>query len=155
MFLRSFLLYSHLTRTKSSSSWRLGFTQNLRRIRRTNNFSYSKCEDVERGLKHQYIESKAYNNNENELKSQSNNNLIQEDNKSTATNSRCSVYIRRVLKAVASLLVLVLASFIALKMDNVYYAILLALIALISIVFITGSQRWFYIAGVTAKRDLV
>lgn len=150
MFLRSFLLYSHLTRSKSS--WRLGFTQNLRRIRRFNNSLYSKCEDVEKGLKHQYIENKAYNNNENELKSTSNNNLIQD--KSTTETSRCSVYIRRGLKAVASLLVLILASFIALKMDNIYYAILLLLIALLSIVFISGVQRWFYIAAVTFKRDM-
>lgn len=152
MFLKSFLLYSHLARSKSS--WRLGITQNLRRVRRFNNNSlYSKCEDVEKGLKHQYIHNKAYNNNENELKSSSNN-LI-EERKACKESSRCSVYIRRALKAVASLLILMLASFIAISMGNIYYAILSVLIALVSIVFITGVQRWFYIAGVTAKRDTV
>lgn len=151
MFLKNFLLYSHLARSKSS--WRLGITQNLRRIRRFNNSLYSKCEDVEQGLKHQYIHNKAYNNNENELKS-SNNNLIQ-DSKSCKEASRCSVYIKRALKAVVSLLILLLASFIAISMGNIYYAILSLFIALVSIVFITGIQRWFYIAAVTSKRDVM
>lgn len=149
MFLKNFLLYSHIARSKSS--WRLGIAQSFRSFRRYNKSLYFKCEDVEKGLKHQYNDNKAYNNNENELKTSSNN-LLQ-DNSHSNEKSRSSVYIRRGLKAVASLIVLLLASFIAFTMDNIYYSILAIFIGLISIIFITGKWKWFHIAAVTAKRD--
>jgi magnesium-transporting ATPase (P-type) len=128
----------------------LGITQSFRSYRRYNKSLYFKCEDVEKGLKHQYNDNKAYNNNENELKT-SCNNLLQDN---TFEESQSSVYTRRALKAVASLIVILVASFIAYTMENIYYTILAIFIALVSIIFITGKWRWFYIAAVTAKRDV-
>lgn len=143
MFLRNFLLFSHIVK-----SWRSTFGFNLRRFRRFNNSLYFKCEDVEKGLKHQYIQSKTYNNNENEVKS-STNKLVD-----GSGSSNSSVYVRRGLKAVSSLIVISLASFIAYYMDNLLYGLISIFVAIVTIVFISGHWRWFYIAAVTGPRDL-
>jgi hypothetical protein len=143
MFLRNFLLFSHVVKSWRSSS----FAYNIRRFRRFNNSLYFKCDDdVERGLKHQYIENKAYNNNENEVKSNGSNKLVDD---SGASNN--SLYI---VKAVSSLIVLSLASFIAFYMDNWIYGLISIYIGIITVLFITGKWRWFYIAAVTGPRDL-
>lgn len=143
MFLRNFLLFSHIVK-----SWRSSLSFSIRRFRRFNNSLYFKCDDVERGLKHQYIEKKTYNNNENEVKT-SKNNLVD-----SSESSNSSVYIRRGLKAVSSLLVISLASFIAFHMDNLIYGLISIFVAIVTVLFITGKWRWFYIAAVTGPRDL-
>lgn len=144
MFLRNFLLLSNVTK-----SWRSPFNYNkIRRFRRFNDSLYFKCEDVEKGLKHQYIQSKTYNNNENELKSSSNK-LVE-----GSGSSNSSVYVRRGLKAVSSLIVISLASFIAYSMDNWIYGLISIWVGIVTVLFITGKWRWFYIAAVTTPRDL-
>lgn len=145
MFLRNFLLFSQV-----NASWRYNISHRLsRRFRRFNKSLYFKCgDDVEKGLKQQYIQSKTTtfnNNNENETKSKL------EENGGSSNNS---VYFRRGLKTVSSLLVISLASFIAYThMDNLLYGIISIFIALVTVLFITGKWRWFYIATVTTPRD--
>lgn len=132
---------------KVVKTWR---SCNIRRLRCFNNSLYFKCDDVEQGLKQQYIESKAYNNNENEVKT-SNNSLLNHH----AGSSKSSVYIQRGLKAVSSLIIISLASYIAYcHMDNLFYGFLSIFIAIVTILFITGKWKWFYIAAVTTPRDL-
>lgn len=147
MFLRNFLLFSQF-----NASWRYNISYKLsRRFRRFNNsLSFKSGDDVEKGLKQQYIQSKtSYNNNENEVKS-STNKLVEG---SGSNNS--SVYVRRGLKTVSSLIVISLALFISyLHMDNLLYGIISIFVAIVTVLFITGKWRWFYIATVTTPRDL-
>ena len=147
MFLRNFLLFS-----QANASWRYNISYRLsRRFRRFNKSLYFKCgDDVEKGLKQQYIQSKtSINNNDNETRS-STNKLLE-----GGGSSNSSVYVRRGLKTVSSLIVISLASFIAYShMDNFLYGLISIFIAFVTILFITGKWRWFYIAGVTAPRDL-
>jgi hypothetical protein len=100
-------------------------------------------------LKHQYIHSKSYNNNENEVKS----------NRSSSTNidgsSNRSVYVRLGLKAVSSLLIISFAIFITLYMDNLIFGLVSVFVAVVTVLFITGHWRWFYVAAVTAPRDIM
>lgn len=143
MFFRNLVLFSHVVK-----SWRSSLSYSIRRFRRFNNSLYFKCDDVEKGLKQQYIQSKTYNNNENEVKSSSNK-LVE-----GSGSSNRSVYVRRGLKAVGCLVVISLASFIAIYMDNLIYGSIAIAIAVISVIFITGAWRWMYIATVTAPRDV-
>lgn len=69
--------------------------------------------------------------------------------------SNSSVYIRRGLKAVSSLIVISLASFLAFHMDNLLYGLITIFVAIVTVLFITGKWRWFYIATVTGPRDLM
>jgi ABC-type multidrug transport system fused ATPase/permease subunit len=159
MFLRNFLLISNAS--KLSGRWSQALADSIKRYRHRYfnrsyniNKSHSKCEDVERGLKQQYIDSKTqYNNNENEVKTCSRNELLSLGN-SEQTSGK-SVNFRLGLKIVGSLIVIALASFIAFYMDNLTYALLSFFIALLTILLISGYWRWFYIAGVTANRDIV
>lgn len=120
----------------------------IRRFRRFNNSLYFKCDDVERGLKQQYIHNKTYNNNENEEKN-STNKLVD-----GCGSNDSSVYVRRGLKTVSSLIVVCLASFIAYQMDNLIYGLISIFVAVVTVLFITGKWRWFYIAAITTPRDL-
>lgn len=149
MFLRNFLLFSQV-----NASWRYNISYKLsRRFRRFNNSLYFKCgDDVEKGLKQQYIQSKtSYNNNNNENEVKSSTNKLVESRGS----SKSSVYFRRGLKTVSSLLVISLAAFITYThMDNLLYGLISIFIAFWTIVFITGKWRWIYIATVTTPRDV-
>ena len=144
--MRNLLLFSHaVVKTWRSSS----FGYNIRRFRRFNNSLYFKCDDVEKGLKQQYIESKTYNNNENETK-RSTNQLLE----GKSGSSKRSVYVRRGLKTVGSLIAASLAFYITYSMGFFWYGLISIIIALVSILFITGKWRFLYIAAVTAPRDL-
>lgn len=151
MFLKNFLLISNASKLSRWSALALSIKRYRHRFyNRSYNKSRFKCEDVERGLKQQYIDSKTqYNNNENEVNS-SRNELV-----NSKQSSGSSVYLRLGLRIVGSLIVLALATFIAVWMDNLLYAILSFFIALVIIIFITGKWRWFYIAAVTGPRDLM
>jgi hypothetical protein len=100
-------------------------------------------------LKQQYIHSKTYNNNENEVKS---NRSSSSDNDGSGNSS---VYVRLGLKAVSSLLIISLAIFITIYMDNLIIGLISVFVAVVTVLFITGHWRWFYIAAVTAPRDLM
>lgn len=143
MFLRNFLLLSHVAK-----SWRPSLNYSIRKFRRFNNSLYFKCEDVEKGLKQQYIHNKTYNNNENEVKSIKN---VLDD---SSGSSGSSVFVRRGLKTVSSLIIISLASYIVLFMDNFLYGLIAIIVAVVSVLFITGSWRWWYIFFVTVPRDL-
>lgn len=144
MFMRSVLLFSHIAK-----SWRSSYSlRRFHRYRYKNSLYLFKCDDVEKGLKQQYIQAKTYNNNENEVKS-SKNKLVD-----GGGSSNSSVYVRRGLKTVSSLIVISLASFIAYYMDNLIYGLISIFVAIVTVVFITGKWRWFYIAIVTAPRDI-
>lgn len=155
MLKRNLMLFSHVVKP-----WR-SLLKKLRRFNTTtqtkffhrhsfSNFSSFKSGDVEKGLEQQYIESRAYNNNENEVK-RSTNQLL-DSNKS----SESSVYLRRGLKLVACLIVLGIATFITVwQMENwIIYGVVSFVVAIITIIFITGFWRWLYIAAVTTPRDL-
>lgn len=145
MFLRNFMLFSQVVKT-----WRSSFGYNIRMFRRFNNSLYFKCDDVEKGLKQQYIGSKAYNNNDNEVKT-SRNSLLNDGGSSNS-----SVVVRRGLKAVSSLIIISLASYIAYShMDNLLLGIISIFIAIVTVLFVTGIWRWLYIAAITTPRDLM
>lgn len=145
MFLRNFLLLSHVAK-----SWRPSLNYSIRKFRRFNNSLYFKCDDVERGLKQQYIQNKTYNNNENEVKSVRN--KLEESNSS----SNGSVFARRGLKAVSSLIIISLASYIAISMDNFIYGSIAIVIGIVTVLFISGlwTFHWWYIFFATVTRDL-
>lgn len=110
--------------------------------------SEDKLNDVESGLKQQYIESRAYNNNENEVQ-RSRNQLVEEEE------SRSSVYICRGLKAVGSLIFLGIAAALTYFMEPTWiWSLGSFFIATVLIIIITGFWRWMYIAAVTAPRDI-
>lgn len=154
MLKRNLLLFSHAVKP-----WR-SLLKKLRHFNTTTqskffhrhsfrNLFYFKSGDVEKGLEQQYIESKAYNNNENEVK-RSTNQLL-DSNKS----GERSVYLRRGLKLVGCLIVLGLATFITVwQMENWIYGVVSFAVAIVTIIFITGFWRWLYIAAVTTPRDL-
>lgn len=144
MFLRNFLLLSHVAKP-----WRTSFNYSIRKFRRFNNSLYFKCEDVEKGLKQQYIQSKTtYNNNENEV------NSVKNKLGDSSGSSKSSVYILLGLKAVTSLVIISLATFIVFSMDSFLIGLAAVFIAFVSIVFVTGTWRWWYIFFVTVPRDL-
>lgn len=155
MFLKDFLLISNASKLSRWSALALSIKRYRHRYyNRSYNINKSryKCEDVERGLKQQYIDSKTqYNNNENEVKTCSRNELLSLGNSEQTSSD--SVNFRLGLKIVGSLIVIALASFIAYYMDNLTYALISFLVALVILLLITGSWKWFHIAGVTSKRD--
>lgn len=150
---RNLLLFSHVMRPWRSSLKILSrfytATPNNHISQRNSKYFYFKSGDVEKGLEHQYIENKAYNNNENEVKRSTNQLLDSEKS------SRRSVSIRRGLKLAGCLIVLGLASFVTVwQMENWTYGIVSFAVAIVTVIFITGFWRWIYIAIVTAPRDL-
>lgn len=147
MFLRNFLLFSQVVK---KSSWRSFGLRRIHKRRFNKSLSYFKSDDVEQGLKQQYIQNKQYNNNENEVRNSNNNKLV---DSGQPKNAQRSVYLRRGLKAVGSLVAISFAAFITFYMDNLIYGLISIAIAIVSILFITGNWRWFYIAFVTAPRD--
>lgn len=158
MFLKNFLLISNGSKLSRWSALGLTIQRYRHRYGRSlynKTKSRFKCEDVERGLKQQYIHSKTqhYNNNENEVKSDSRNDLLNLGNSeyrgSNSVNSRLG------LKIVGSLIVIALASFIAYYMDNLIYALITFAVAALTILFISGYWKWFYIAAVTGPRDIM
>ena len=66
-----------------------------------------------------------------------------------------SVNFRLGLKIVASLIVIAVASFIAYYMDNLIYALIAFAVAALTLLFISGYWKWFYIAALTGPRDLM
>lgn len=152
MFLKNFLLISNASNV--SMRWSALSIKRFRQRFYNRSFNINKsrykCEDVERGLKQQYIDSKThYNNNENEVKTCSRNELLSEQTNSDSVNFRLG------LKIVGSLIVLALASFIAYYIDNLTYAMISFLIAFLAILLISGYWKWFQIAAATAKRDIM
>jgi hypothetical protein len=159
MFLKNFFLISNASRLSRWSAIAHNIKRYSHRYRRASSFGSShsnnsvfsfKCGDVEKGIKQQYIQSKAYNNNENEVKTCSRNELL-----NIGSNSDESVNSRRGLKIVGSLFVIIVASGIAYYMDNFYYSLIPIFVAFVTLLFITGIWRWFYIAAVTGPRDLM
>ena len=151
MFLKNFLLISNASKLSRWSSLAYSIKKYSRRF--NSKSYYFKCDDVERGIKQQYIHSKTYNNNENEVKTNSKNELINVD--SNSEQKLFSVNFSLGLKIVGSLIVIALASLFAIYMDNYNIGVLTAFVALLIIIFITGLNKWFYIAGVTAPRDIL
>jgi hypothetical protein len=105
-------------------------------------------------LKQQYIHNKTqhYNNNENEVKSSSRNELLSLNTVEEASNSSVNACLG--LKIVGSLIVLAIASFVAYYMDNLIYAIISLAVAAFTILVI-AYWKWFYIAILTGPRDLM
>lgn len=159
MFLKNFLLISNASKLSRWSALALTIQRYRHRYGRSlynkTKSRFQQCEDVERGLKQQYIHSKTqhYNNNENEVKSDSRNDLLNLGN-SEHTGSN-SVNSRLGLKIVASLIVIASASFIAYYMDNLIYALIAFAVATLILLFISGYWKWFYIAALTGPRDLM
>ena len=147
MFLKNFLLISNASKLSRWSSLAYSIKKYSRRY--TNKSHYFKCDDVEKGIKHPYIQSKTYNNNENEVKTSSRNELINVEQKLFSVNFSLG------LKIVGSLIVITLASLFAIYMDNFNIGLATAFVALLIIIFITGLHRWFYIAAVTSPRDVL
>lgn len=103
-------------------------------------------------MKQQYIESRGtYNNNENEVKRSTNKLLDDEE-------SNGSVYLRRGLRVVGVLIVIAAVAAVAYftYMDTWIWIVSSVLLAGVLLLFITGlwTLHWFYIAAVTAPRDV-
>lgn len=153
MFFKNFLIITNASKLSRWSSLAHSVKKYSRRYKSSKShlFYYFKCDDVEKGIKQQYIERKTYNNNENEGKTNSRNELFDAQN-----NSECktnSVNFRLGLKTVGSLVVILLASLFAVYMDDFNIGLFSAFVALLILIFITGVHRWLYIAFVTTPRD--
>lgn len=131
------LLFSH---TLKKTSWRSLHSLAIHRRKRINSAFYFKTSnDVELGLKQQYIQIKHFsNNNEHETT----NNNINSDEKSSRLSSEHSVCLIRAAKTVVLLLVITVCSIITFYMGWIYglQAIIVAIIAIL-----IASGKWRYI----------
>lgn len=121
----------------------------MTRFSRDYSFSFKpnlKHQDIERGL-HQPTKTSEYTNG-HEVKA-STKTIVEDDEP-----SRSSVYLRRSLKAIGSLIVIGGAAFVIYYFDNWLFWMAAIFVALVLVIIITGFWRWLHIAAVTAPRDI-